>query len=97
MEELLSRHFSFRDQPRPSRIPFKFPNNFKLKEIPMSFDDFELIYSYSRKQAIQDGVLIDVSDQAKASGFKIPVCIGDRLYHGYVVPPEGLEGEGQSL
>ena len=46
---------------------------------------------------IEDGVLIDVSEEARTSGFKIPVCIGDRLYHGYVVPPEGLEGEDQSL
>lgn len=59
-------------------------------------ENFELIYSYTRKQAIEDGVLIDVSEEAKSSGFKIPVCIGDRLYHGYVVPSEGLEGEGQS-
>jgi hypothetical protein len=62
----------------------------------MNDDGFELIYSYSRKQAIEDGVLIDVSEQARASGFTVPVCVGDNLYHGYVVPPEGLEGEGQS-
>jgi len=33
----------------------------------MSFEDFELIYSYTRKQAIQDGVLIDVSEQRSGS------------------------------
>jgi len=59
-------------------------------------DGFKLIYSYSRKQAIADGVLIDVSDQAREAGFKLPVCVSDHLYHGYVVPPEGMDGEGQS-
>lgn len=31
----------------------------------MSFEDLKLIYSYSRKQAIEDSVLIDVTDQAR--------------------------------
>lgn len=63
----------------------------------MSFDDFEIIHSYSRKQAIADGVLIDVTDRAREAGFKLPVCVSDHLYHGYVVPPDGMDGEGQSV
>jgi len=35
----------------------------------------EVIYSYSRSQAIEDGVLIDVSNTAREAGFKIPVAI----------------------
>ena len=62
----------------------------------MSFEDFEMIYSYTRKQAIDDGVLIDVSSQARETGFKIPVCVTDHLYHGYVVPSKELQEEGQS-
>lgn len=58
---------------------------------------FNIIYSYTRQQAIEDGVLIDVSPEAKAAGFKIPVCIGDSLYNGYVVPSRDVESEGQSL
>jgi len=63
----------------------------------MSFDDFEIIHAYSREQAITDGVLIDVTDLARKAGFKLPVCVSDHLYHGYVVPPDGMEGEGQSV
>jgi len=59
--------------------------------------DWTIVSSYSRKQAHEDGVLIDVTQQAKASGFKLPTAIGDNLYHQYITPPEGLEGEGQSL
>jgi hypothetical protein len=63
----------------------------------MADNEFHIIYTYSRRQAIEDGVLIDVTDQAKSNGFKIPVAVTDHLFNGYVLPPEGLEGEGQSL
>jgi hypothetical protein len=43
----------------------------------MSSENFELIYSYSHKQAIEDGMLIDVSEQAKDSGFVRKRRIGD--------------------
>lgn len=33
------------------------------------------IYSYTRAQAIDDGVLVDVSDVAREAGFKVPVAI----------------------
>jgi hypothetical protein len=56
-----------------------------------------VIYSYTRAQAIADGVLIDVTDEAKAHGFKVPVAITDHLFHGYVAVPAGLETEGQSV
>ena len=62
----------------------------------MSKDEFKVVYSYSRKQAIEDGVLVDVTEQAKETGFKVPVAITANLYHQYIEPPDGLEGEGQS-
>ncbi|MBF0480255.1 MAG: hypothetical protein HQK81_08320 [Desulfovibrionaceae bacterium] len=62
----------------------------------MSFDNFKLIFSYSRKQALDDGVLVDITQEAKESGFKIPVAVSDNLFHEYINPPPGLEGEGQS-
>ena len=43
------------------------------------FDDFELIYSYSRKQALADGVLIDVSGVAKRSDFLLPTVVSANL------------------
>ncbi len=52
-----------------------------------------LIFSYTRKQAIEDGVLIDVSEttMAKEAGFKIPVVLTVGV-NGLVKVPEGLEG-----
>ena len=59
--------------------------------------DWNVIYSYSRAQAIADCVLVDVTEQAKAIGFRIPTVVTATLYQGYVAPPAGLEGEGQSV
>ena len=62
----------------------------------MSFEGFEPIYSYSRKQALEDGVLVDVSQEAKESGFKVPAAVSDNLLHRYIESQPGLDGEGQS-
>lgn len=35
----------------------------------------EPVHIYSRAQAIEDGVLVDVSEIAKEAGFKIPVAV----------------------
>lgn len=43
----------------------------------------ETIYTYTRAQAIEDGVLIDVSEMAEEAGFKIPVAITSAL-HGMI-------------
>src|SRR3990167_8878546 len=43
-------------------------------------DDVPIISSYSRAQAIEDGVLVDVTEYAKADGFKWPTCLTRGLY-----------------
>lgn len=35
----------------------------------------EVIYAYTRAQAIEDGVLVDVSETAREAGFRWPVAI----------------------
>ena len=49
------------------------------------FDDFKLVHAYTRKQAIEDGVLVDVSDVKdrngkKISPFKYPVAMTSAAY-----------------
>ena len=44
----------------------------------------EVIYSYTRAQAIEDGGLVDVSDMAKQSGFKIPVAVTRAVWDQYI-------------
>lgn len=64
----------------------------------MSKDEsWNVVYSYSRAQAIADGVLVDVTEAAKSIGFKLHTVVTDHLFHGYVEPPAGLDGEGQSV
>ena len=46
----------------------------------------EIISSYSRADAIRDGVLIDITDIAKRFGFKYPVAITSNLYYTYIDP-----------
>lgn len=57
----------------------------------------DLIFKYSRKDALDDGVLIDISELAREAGFKLPVAVSDNLYHGYLKPSPELAKEGQSL
>ncbi len=43
------------------------------------FNKDDIIYSYTRAQEIEDGVLIDVTGIAKQAGFKFPVAITQHL------------------
>ena len=60
------------------------------------FDGAPIIYSYSRKQAIEDGVLVDLSPWAKETGFSIPVACTAAVWNQYVEPPESGRVSGQS-
>ncbi|MCB0385370.1 MAG: hypothetical protein KDD43_08260 [Bdellovibrionales bacterium] len=44
------------------------------------FDDAVLIYAYTRNQAIEDGVLVDVTETAKEAGYRVPVAITNSVY-----------------
>ena len=57
----------------------------------------EVIFAYTRQQALADGVLVDASALAKEAGFRWPVALTERLYHSYVVPELDLVAEGQSI
>ena len=46
----------------------------------------EPISIYTRAQAIEDGVLVDVSVTAREAGFKFSVAITRTVWDGYVVP-----------
>ena len=41
---------------------------------------------YTRAQAIEDGVLVDVSVTAREAGFRFPVAVTRTVWDGYVVP-----------
>ena len=47
----------------------------------------DVIFRYTREQAISDGVLVDVSDLAREAGFVIPVAITAGV-HELCQPPD---------
>ena len=49
----------------------------------------EIIYSYTRKQAIADGVQVEVSKTAQEAGIKFPMFLTRAVFDAYVaVPPD---------
>ncbi|MBE0428087.1 MAG: hypothetical protein IBX72_15790 [Nitrospirae bacterium] len=58
--------------------------------------DRDVIYKYSREQAIRDGVLVDVTETAKEAGIKYPTAVTEALWN-YIEPTEKLERMGQSI
>lgn len=60
------------------------------------FADAPVIFSYTRAQAIEDGVLVDLTEWAKETGFVIPVACTSEVWHRFIVPPAGTRELGQS-
>ena len=66
------------------------------------FEDAELIYRYTRKQAIEDGVLVDLMQQemesvVKEAGFKWPVAMTTTAFSECIVPADKELPDGQDL
>lgn len=55
-----------------------------------------VIYRYTRQQAIDDGVLVDLTEWARETGFSIPVACTAAVWNQYVVPPGDTADLGQS-
>ena len=43
-----------------------------------------IIFAYTRQQAIEDGIFVDVSEVARTIGFVIPVALTSSLYYAYI-------------
>jgi len=56
----------------------------------------EVIYAYTRKQAIADGVQIDVTKTAQEAGIRFPVFLTRGVYDAYVAVPEGVTGQDEA-
>jgi hypothetical protein len=54
----------------------------KSNQIDNSFG--KTISAYSRTQALEDGVLVDVTCMAKKAGFKIPVAVTCAVWNEYI-------------
>ena len=69
------------------------------KTIPMKNTESpfgEVIYAYTRKQAIADGVQVDVSCAAKEAGISFPVFITRTAFDAYVTVPPNVTGQDEA-
>lgn len=60
------------------------------------FEGADLIHAYSRKQALADGVLIDVTAAARQAGFRFPVALTAAVWERYVRVPVGVEAQDEA-
>jgi hypothetical protein len=56
----------------------------------------EVIYSYTRAQAVADGVQVDVTKTAQEAGIKFPVFLTRTVFDAYVSVPEGVTGQDEA-
>ena len=54
-----------------------------------------VIFSYTRQDALNDGIFIDVTETAKEAGIKYPVAVTTNLYNKWIKPSEALKKMGQ--
>lgn len=60
------------------------------------FSEDDIIHTYTRAQAIEDGVLVDVSTTAQEAGLRFPVALTCAVWGQYVEVPEGVEGQDEA-
>jgi hypothetical protein len=56
----------------------------------------EVIYSYTRAQAIADGFQVEVTKTAQEAGIKFPVFITRTVFDSFVAVPEGVSGQDEA-
>ena len=57
----------------------------------------EIIHSYTRAQALEDGVLVDVSTTAREAGITFPLAVTARVWSDLVTPDPRAVAWGQSV
>ena len=55
-----------------------------------------VIFSYTRAQALADGVQVDVTETAKEAGFRFPVFLTRGVFDAYVAVPADVEGQDEA-
>ena len=76
------------NQPEPPRTSGDNPRN--------NEHDSPYIFSYTRAQAIEDGVLVDVTETAREAGITFPTALTNAVFEKYVRVPDGVDGQDTS-
>ena len=56
----------------------------------------EAIYTYSRSQAVADGVQVDVTKTAQEAGIKFPMFLTRAVFDQYVAVPPDVTGQDEA-
>jgi hypothetical protein len=56
----------------------------------------EVVYSYTRAQAVADGMQVEVSKVAAEAGIRFPVFLTRTVYDAYVIVPPGATGQDEA-
>lgn len=48
------------------------------------FENADIVHTYTRQQALEDGLLVDVSELAREAGFRYPVAVTLAVHENYV-------------
>lgn len=56
----------------------------------------EVIYAYSRSQAVADGVQVDVTKTAQEAGIKFPMFLTRAVFDQYVAVPPDMTGQDEA-
>ena len=71
------------------------PQNLDELAVPQTAeeeDEWDIVFTYTRAQALQDGVLIDVSEKAREAGFRLPVAVTAALWEDVAAIPPSYQG-----
>ena len=72
-------------------------NNTQNENNGQSGTDFgDVIYSYTRAQAVADGVQVEVTTTAQEAGIKFPVFLTRTVFDAYVAVPDGVTGQDEA-
>ena len=76
-------------------------NNKNQNSNPHGFDPeilslFDTVHTYTRSQAVADGVQIEVTKTAQEAGIKFPVFITRSVFDAYVAIPEGVADQDEA-
>ena len=83
----------------PSKIPVEFvPTNPEKINMNRETDSpfGEVIYAYTRAQAIADGYQVEVTKTAQEAGIRFPVFLTRTVYDQFVTVPAGVQGQDEA-
>ncbi len=56
----------------------------------------DVVYSYTRAQAVADGVQVEVTKTAQEAGIRFPVFLTRTVFDAYVAVPAGVTGQDEA-